>query len=71
MAVDLEAMAQPGLHDALAPLDLVDEPMEVGEQVRVEVVEVGGDDGAEQDAAEAGRRLDRQDAVAERDPARR
>jgi len=38
----------------------------VGEQVRIEVVHVRGDHTAEQDAAEAGRRIGREHALAER-----
>ena len=35
-------------------LDLADQAVEVGQEVGVDAVEVGGDDGAEQQAAEAG-----------------
>ena len=66
--VDLVAVAEPGLHDPLAAVDLVDETMDVGHEVVVDLVEVGGDDGAEQQAAEAGRRVRREHEVAERDP---
>ena len=38
-------------------LDLVDEAMDVGHEVAVDLVEIGGDDGTEQEAAEAGRRV--------------
>ena len=70
-AIGLEAMPQPGLHDAVTELDVADETMEVGKQIGVEVVDVRGDDRSEQDSAEPGRRIGRQRAVTERDPPRR
>ena len=66
--VDLEAVAQARLHDAVALLDLADEPGDVAEQVVVDTADVVGDHGTEQEPAEAGRRIDRQHQVAERDP---
>jgi len=69
--VEREAVAQAGLDDALAPLDLVHETMEIGQQVEVDGAEVGGHDGAEQDAAESGRRVDGEHQMAERDAPRR
>ena len=51
----------------LAPVDLVDEAVEVGQQVGVDGGDVAGDDAAEQQAAEAGGGLDREGEVAERD----
>ena len=70
-AIRLEAMPEARLHDAVAELDVADETMEVGKQIRVEVVDVGRDDGSEEDAAEPRRRISRQRAVTERDAARR
>ena len=71
VAIDLEAMAQAGLDDALVPVDLVDQPVDVGDEVLRDVTDVAGDDGAEQQAAEARRRVDGQHEVAEGDPPRR
>ena len=59
VTIDLVAVAQAGLHDARAPVDLVDEAVEVGQEVGVDAAEVGGDDRAEQQPAEAGRRVGR------------
>ena len=67
VAVDLEAVAQPRLDDPLPRLDLADQAMDVGNEVLVDLVDVGGDDGAEEQAAEAGRRVGGQDEVAEGD----
>jgi hypothetical protein len=66
VAVDLEAVAEAGLHDALAPLDLGDEAVQVGQEVDVDAGEVAGHDGAEEEAAEARWGLGREDEVAER-----
>ena len=68
VAVDLEAVAQPRLHDALVPVDLVDQPVDVGDELVGDVADVAGDDGAEQQPAEAGRRVDGQHEVAEGEP---
>ena len=71
-AIGLEAMTEAGLHDAVAELDVADQTMEIGKQIRVEVVDVRRDDRSEQDAAEPGRGIGRQRAVTERDaPSRR
>ena len=61
-------MAQPRLHDPLAAFDLVDQAPHVGHEVVDDTDDVLGDDGAEQQPAEARRRLDRQHHVAERHP---
>src|SRR6185369_4967536 len=58
-AIGLEAMPEAGLHDAVAELDVADETMEVGKQIRVEIVDVCGDNGSEEDAAEPRRRISR------------
>ena len=58
--VGLEAVAQAGLRDAHAGLELEGEAVEVVEQLGVELVHVGRHDPAEEDAAEAGRRVHRQ-----------
>ena len=67
----LEAMPESGLHDAVAELDVADQTMEIGKQIRVEVIDVRSDDRSEQDAAEPGRGIGRQRAVTERDAPRR
>ena len=67
VAVDLEAVAQPGLDDAHVAVDLIDQAVDVGHELVGHVADVPGDDGAEQQAAEPGRRIDRQHEVAERD----
>ena len=66
VAVDLVAVLQPRLHDALAAGDLVDQPADVGPQLLVDARQIGGDDRAEQHAAEPGRRVGGQHQVAER-----
>ena len=66
--VGLEPVAQPGLGDAVAVLDLLAEPDEVRVQVGVDALDEGGGHAAEQDAAEAGGGVDREVAPAERDP---
>ena len=71
VAVDLEAVAQPRLHDADVAVDLVDQPVDVGDEVLGDVADVAGDDGTEQQPAEAGRRIDGEHEVAEREPPRR
>ena len=71
MSVDLEAVPQPRLDDALAVFDLGDEPPDVDVQVAVDPRDVVGDDSAEQQAAEAGGGIGRQHEVPEREPARR
>src|SRR5690606_9487698 len=53
--VDLEAVAQPGLGDAVALLELERQAVEVVEELGVEVADVGGDDPGQQDPAEARR----------------
>ena len=70
VAVDLEAMAKPRLHDALVAVDLVDQAVDVGDEVVGDVVDVAGDHCAEQQAAEPGRRVDGQHQVAEGDTPR-
>ena len=49
-AVRLEAVAQAGLRDPLAGLELEREPVQVVEQLGVELVDVAGHDAAEEDA---------------------
>ncbi len=66
VTVDLEPVPQARLHDPVAALDLVDQAVHVGMQLVVDAVDVTGDDGAEQQPAEAGRRVDGEDEVAER-----
>ena len=69
--IDLEAMTQSGLHDPRAGLDLGDQSVHVGHEFVIDAVEVLGDDRAEQQPAEPGRRVDRQHHVAERHATRR
>src|SRR5699024_6399195 len=66
MAVDLKAVPQPRLHDALAALDLIDEQVEIGDQVLVEVGGAGRDHGAEQEPTEPRRWIDGEDEVSQR-----
>ncbi len=66
VAVDLEPVTQARLHDSVAALDLVDQAVHIGMQLVVDAVDVTGDDGAEQQPTEAGRRIDGEDEVAER-----
>ena len=69
--VDLEPVAKSRLHDPLAALDLADQPDDVGAQIGIDAGDVLRHDRPEQQPAEAGRRVDREDEVAEGDPARR
>ena len=72
VAVDLVAVQQARLHDALAAADLVEQAVDVGDEVVVDVGQVLGDHRAEQQPAEAGQRIDREHEVTERDtPGRR
>ena len=66
VTVDLEPVSQARLHDSVAALDLVDQAVHIGMQLVVDAVDVTGDDGAEQQPTEAGRRVDGEDEVAER-----
>src|SRR5690606_16187612 len=59
-----------GLRDVVAGLELAGELVELVEQLGVEQRDVGGDDAAEQHAAEAGGGRDGQVALAEGEPAR-
>ena len=70
MTVDLEPVAQAGLDDAHAPVDLVDEAMDVGHEIGVDLADRRRGDGAEQQPAETGRRIDGQHEIAERDAPR-
>ena len=71
VTIHLEAVAESRLDDAFAALDLADETVDVGHEVVVDVGQVGGDDRAEEQAAEARCRVDRKHHVAEGDTARR
>ena len=71
VAIDLEAVAQAGLDDAHVPVDLVDQPVDVGHEVLGTSPMWPASDGAEQQPAEAGRRVDGQHEVAERQAPRR
>ena len=69
--VDLEPVAEPGLGDAPARFQVGDEAAQLGEQVGVEVPDVGGHDAPEQEPAEPGRRIGGERRAAERHPPRR
>jgi hypothetical protein len=71
VTVDLISVLQPRLHDTLAATDLIEESMHVGNEIVVHVGKMSSDHGAEQQPAEPGSRIDRQDEVAERDASRR
>ncbi len=71
VTVDLEPVPQAGLDDPLVAVDLVDQAVDVRDQLDRDVADVTGDDGAEQQTAEARRRVDGQHEVAERDAPRR
>ena len=71
VTIDLVAMQQSWLHDALAATDLVEQTVHVGYEIVVDVGQVRGDHGAEQEAAESRRRIDGQHEVAERYATRR
>jgi hypothetical protein len=57
VTVDLISMQQPRLHHALAATDLVEQPMHVGDEIIVDVGEMGSDHGSEQQPTETGRRI--------------
>ena len=67
-AVLLEAVAEPGLRHAHALLELEGEAVEVVEELGVELLDVAGDDAAEQEPAEARGRGDREVRAPERHP---
>jgi hypothetical protein len=69
VTIDLEPMAQPRLHDTLAVIHLGEQPMDVGDQIPIDIIEMGGDDRTEEQTAESGDRIDGQDQVPERHPA--
>jgi hypothetical protein len=69
--IDLIAVPQAWLQDALAPSDFGDEPAQVGQRVGVDRLNVRGDDRAQEKPAETGWRVDRQHEVAEGDAPRR
>ncbi len=64
----LEAVPEPRLRHAHALLELQGQTVEVVEQLGVERFHVAGDDAAEQEPAEPGRRRHRQVAAAEGHP---
>jgi len=68
MTIDLVAMPEAGLGHPMAVLHLGDETADIEEVVAVEPPGVLGDDSAEQDAPETGRRVDREDEMPEGDP---
>jgi len=69
LSIDLVAMPQSWLHDAVATVNLQDETVDVGHQFFVDLRQVGGDDATEQQPAEAWRWLDGQHQVSERQSA--
>jgi uncharacterized protein related to proFAR isomerase len=70
VTVDLEAMPQTGLDDAIRTLDLADETMDVGMHVLVDLEEMPSHHCTEQDATETGGGIRRQHEMAERDTPR-
>jgi hypothetical protein len=66
--VNLKAVQKSRLHDPLAVLHLVHQPMEVGQQVLVYPVKIGSEDGSEQQTTEPRQRIHRQEQMAERKP---
>ena len=71
MPIDLESVPQTGLNDACTSFDLGDQPVDVGDQVVVDPVEMRSDDRPEQQSAEARRWVDWQDEVPKRNAPRR
>ena len=67
--VGLEPVPEPGLGDAAVGLQVVEQVHQLVLQLAGDVVDVPGDDAAEEDAAEPGRGVRRKPLVAERDPA--
>ena len=68
VAVDLEPMPQPRLHDAITVLDRGQQPVDIVHQVVVDPVQVLGHDRSEEEPTESGRRIDGQHEMAEREP---
>ena len=66
MPIDLIAMQQARLDDPFAATDLIEQPMDIGDQILVDVGQMRGDHRAEQQPAETRRRIDRQHEMAER-----
>ena len=65
VTIDLQAVAEPRLHDTSALTNLGDQPVDIGHLIIVETTEVRSDDGAKQQATEAGRWIDWQHHVSE------
>jgi hypothetical protein len=68
--IHLEPVAQSRLEDAPSCFDLVDQPVDVGDEIVVDVRDVTGDHRAQEQPSESGRGVDRQYEVAERQPSR-
>ena len=71
VAVDLVSMAQPGLDDAVAALDLVDQTMEVRHEIVVDVLDMARDHRSQEHSAEPRCRIDREHERAESEASRR
>ena len=71
VTVDLIPMLQPRLHDTFATTDLIEESMHIGNEFVVDVGKMCRNDSAQQQPAEPGSRIDRQDKVAEGNASRR
>ena len=69
--VDLQPVAEPGLADVAADLEIVDERVEFLVEIGVELADEPRHDAAQQHTAEARRRVDRKHHLAERHPAGR
>lgn len=70
MAVDLVAVAKTWLRDPSTPVDLIEQPMDIGDQVGIDLGEMCSHDGTEQEPAKSGRRIGGQHEVTQRDPTR-
>ncbi len=70
-AIDLQAMAEPGLADVATGFEVVDQGVEVLVGLVIEFADEPGHDPAEQHSTEPGRRVGRQHHLAERDASRR
>ena len=66
--IDLKAVQQPGLHDPLTVLDLVHQPVQIGQQVLINAVEIRSQNSSEKQPTEAWQRIDGQKQMAERKP---
>ena len=68
--VDLVAVTQARLRDALSVFDLADQPVDIGHQIGVDVGQMRRDHRTEQQTSEAGHRVGGEHQVPQRDTAR-